>query len=474
MKKEDYILILFFLILFSSFFVSNPNTINIIGKSIFDIKATYESLSLSITIDNSSPNVVIYYPLNDTYNHKGNISLNYHASDLYSDMSKIWYNIDNGVNTTLIGNITFSIINDGDHVLYIFANDTLNFLNNSESITFTIDTNLGNNVTLDYDRATTNFSALNKTQQENLNNMTLEKSNFGKIKFNENINLSDDNKEPGYQPIKDVDLISYSNISFNRIEINSNELPQLNKSATLYLYNLTYSNPRILKDSVVCSSCAEESYSNGTLVFNVTGFSVYSAEETPTTPGGVIEGGRGGGGGGGVSIKPLEPIHKKGKIFDVTLLIPDKYRKLYAGETIVSEINIVNLIKVGLVDVNVEYYIEDKDKKVLFKTSEVKSVENVITYIKRIELPTYLNEGYYILYVKVSYKDDIAISGYPFKILEKPIEQPKPILSTKTIKWVGIIFLIVLGSSILIFLIYQGIKKFPLKIKILKKIKKLR
>ncbi len=49
------------------------------------------------------------------------------------------------------------------------------------------------------------------------------------------------------------------------------------------MYNLALNNPRILRDGSVCLSsiCALLSYSsqNGTLLFNVTGFSAYSAED---------------------------------------------------------------------------------------------------------------------------------------------------------------------------------------------------
>jgi len=81
-----------------------------------------------------------------------------------------------------------------------------------------------------------------------------------------------------------LDVDSNINISSNRIEINSTEVPNFNKSTTLWLYNLNFAIPRILKDGVVCPStiCTKESYTGNTLKFNVTSFSVYSAEETPT------------------------------------------------------------------------------------------------------------------------------------------------------------------------------------------------
>jgi parallel beta-helix repeat protein len=97
----------------------------------------------------------------------------------------------------------------------------------------------------------------------------IENSEYGKIFFQEPVNLS-----------TGIDS-SNVNISFNRIEVNSTALPELNTSATLTFYNLTFNDPRILKDGAVCSDCSELSYENGTLVFNVTSFSVYTTEETP-------------------------------------------------------------------------------------------------------------------------------------------------------------------------------------------------
>jgi len=122
------------------------------------------------------------------------------------------------------------------------------------------------------------------------NGPVFENSGYGKISFQEPVNLSGG-----------IDS-SNINISFNRIEVNSTALPELNMPATLTLYDLTFSDPRILKDGSVCTDCNEVSYSGGDLVFNVTSFSVYSAEETPTgTPGTqtVI-------GGGGVSTYGCE------------------------------------------------------------------------------------------------------------------------------------------------------------------------
>ncbi len=108
----------------------------------------------------------------------------------------------------------------------------------------------------------------------NITNLILESASYGKISFSESVNLS-----------AGGNLNTHVNISDNYISINSTALSELNKSATLILYNLTYTNPRVLKDGVVCPSsiCTEVSYVGNNFTFTVTSFSTYSAEETPTT-----------------------------------------------------------------------------------------------------------------------------------------------------------------------------------------------
>ena len=107
----------------------------------------------------------------------------------------------------------------------------------------------------------------------------MENSDFGKIVFNEYLNVTEDDD------ISDnvLDLDTNVEISSNLIVLNSTALPNFNVSSMLSLYNLNFSNPQILRDGAVCSMdiCTEINYSGGSLMFNVTRFSNYSARETP-------------------------------------------------------------------------------------------------------------------------------------------------------------------------------------------------
>ena len=156
----------------------------------------------------------------------------------------------------------------------------------------------------EFDGNTTDFG---NVTINNITNLVLEVLSGGRLNFSEVVNLS-----------LGANLDSYVNISNNRIEINSSALPALNRSARLYLYGLGFTNPRPLKDGSFCSACTEISYSDGTFVFDVGSFSVYSAEETPAVCGdGTCNGAEscstcvadcgacsssGGGGGGGSSV----------------------------------------------------------------------------------------------------------------------------------------------------------------------------
>ena len=128
--------------------------------------------------------------------------------------------------------------------------------------------------TTGFNGSTTNF--FDVANLSNISYMILEKTAYGKINFSDSISLN---------VSKNYTLNTYVNISNNYISINSVALPELNKSATLTLYNLSFTNPRVLIDGAVCPSsiCTEVSYTGNNFTFTVTQFSAYSAEETPAT-----------------------------------------------------------------------------------------------------------------------------------------------------------------------------------------------
>jgi len=276
MKKERIIFLLIFsVIVFSSLINANINP-SITGKT------TNANVAVSITISIGEPILTIIIPKNNTYITSKNLQLNFTSENAQT----IWYNLDNQANTTITRNTIFNTT-QGQHTLYLYTN---NSDGNKTSVnrTFTVNSNKFKVYYNKYAGSNKGISTdFNKSGYENLqglSNIILENTNYGKMQFNEVINITDDaNTSDGK-----CDLNTNTNISLNRIELNSTALPNFNTPATLWLYNLTLDSPRILKDGVICSSptCVIESYTGGalkTLKFNVTGFTVYSAEETPVT-----------------------------------------------------------------------------------------------------------------------------------------------------------------------------------------------
>ena len=255
----------------------------------------------------STPTLSISEPSNGTYITRINLPLNFTALNALG----VWYNLDSGSNTTITGNTTFNTTN-GLHTLYLFANNT--YGNSSANITFTVNTD---KVIVHYSNysgstkgSSIDFNQSSYEELQNLSNIILENTDYGEIAFNDAINTTNDSNIDS-----DLDLDLYINISNNSIVLNSTALPNFNKSATLSLYGLTFTNPRILRNGEVCPNaiCTEVSYSGGAFVFNVTHFTTYTAEETPAgggTPDTTSLGGGGGSGGVVYSVTDLFTLDK--------------------------------------------------------------------------------------------------------------------------------------------------------------------
>ncbi len=116
-----------------------------------------------------------------------------------------------------------------------------------------------------YSGKTTDFS---KVKMNKIKDFTLDKPGFGKIKFLEDIDLS-----------SGADIDSYVEIGYNIISVDSENIPELNKSANLTFYGLSYENPFILKNGEPCLDCIVLGYDENGLVFSVGSFSNYSVSE---------------------------------------------------------------------------------------------------------------------------------------------------------------------------------------------------
>ncbi|MBU0907020.1 MAG: hypothetical protein KKE05_02570, partial [Nanoarchaeota archaeon] len=129
----------------------NLNKINLTGRY-FQYKTYFTSqeagltpllynVSVGYTLLNMPPVVKIVLPVNGTIFARAILlPLNFSVSDAEDNLDRCWYNLDNGVNTSLpsCANITFSA-SEGSHVLNVFANDSYG-LEGKNSSWFRVDT----------------------------------------------------------------------------------------------------------------------------------------------------------------------------------------------------------------------------------------------------------------------------------------------------------------------------------------------
>ncbi len=134
------------------------------------------------------------------------------------------------------------------------------------------------------------------------------------------------------------------------------------------------------------------------------------------------------------SIPFYVEVESKEALFDVKVDIPDKYKKVLPGEDVYFIVSIYNLNRIGLVDVNVEYIVKDLENNVILTDGEVKAVETEVSFFKNIHIPLTAVPGKYVLYVKVTYDDSVAIASETFEVTEFyfPIIHPTILLAIIT------------------------------------------
>ncbi|MBW6442741.1 hypothetical protein K0A97_03110 [Patescibacteria group bacterium] len=327
MKKKNLLylstlgfIILIFLIYSTSLYFLGSKT-NSLEKEKITGKITQGELAIAISVILTPPSLEIIKPKNGTYLTKIDLPLEFISNGI-----TFMYNLDQNSNITLEEGIKFNVTEDDKtYALYLFANNSEG--TTTKNVTFSVNST---KFRIDYknykDRgSSTDFNKSTFEEIQEIENVVLENPGFGKIYFDEPLNLTNISGNV-------LDLDSYTNVSFNNVFINTTILNNLNKSATVYLYNLNLNNPRILKDGNPCPSsiCTIISNSPQVFIFSVNQFTRYSAEDVPTSPP------SGGGGGSSFIVIPKPP-----EIFWVS--VSNLEVKLTQGETKVYPIVLTNL-----------------------------------------------------------------------------------------------------------------------------------
>ena len=306
----------------------------------------------------------------------------------------------------------------------------------------------------EFDGNTTDLTNLSSEELQNITDLTLENTNAGMIKFTESIDLTGA-----------LDLNSLIEVSYNRIFIDSTLAPNLNKSATLQLYDLTFTNPRILRDGQPCPAtiCTIESYSGGVLIFNVTQFTVYSVEETSVAAVPSDEARK---------IRPI-PEEKKPPIiekpvkikplFDIKINVINKFKQVVQGGDVIAEIELIKMAGKERVDVDVYYSIKDINNNSIAEKHEIIAVETKTIFVGILSVPFTLAPGDYEFYVRAVLEEDFLESSDSFKVIKRPYIE---IAITKSASLLVISIIL----SVFILILYYEYKRTKRLTKLLKKI----
>jgi len=146
-------------------------------------------------------------------------------------------------------------------------------------------------------------------------------------------------------------------------------------------------------------------------------------------------------------------VESKENLFDVQIEILEESLYVLPGKEVIADVTIINLQKIGAVDVDVEYSIIDNEGNVIVRDKETLTIETKLEFLKSLEIPEETKEGRYLLYVRTVYNDKVASASEWFnvqkKIIAPPIGLPKIDLIYLIIFLLILILIIVIIRSLL-------------------------
>lgn len=137
-------------------------------------------------------------------------------------------------------------------------------------------------------------------------------------------------------------------------------------------------------------------------------------------------------------------------LFDITVEIPDKYKKIHAGDELLTSIKLMNLGSGGRVDVFLDYWITDPGGNTILKKKETVAVETQANFVRTFDIPENVKPGTYHIYAKITYADGkLAVADHSFEIIES--QRDKQI-------YYGLAIMAILATTALLTLLATGSK----------------
>ncbi|MDP2908684.1 MAG: hypothetical protein Q8N77_02665, partial [Nanoarchaeota archaeon] len=131
-------------------------------------------------------------------------------------------------------------------------------------------------------------------------------------------------------------------------------------------------------------------------------------------------------------------VKKREALFDVKVKIPDKFKTVYPGESVFADITLLNIGKIGQVDVEVDYSIKNPEGAVIASSKETIGVEVATSFTKTLTLPTDVISGNYTYSVSITYKDT-STTGEDYFLVKSKISYIPTVIQerlTEVLVWV--------------------------------------
>ena len=142
-------------------------------------------------------------------------------------------------------------------------------------------------------------------------------------------------------------------------------------------------------------------------------------------------------------------------LFDVKLDIPSAYSAVSPGDTLKSQITLLNVGAPEKVDVFVTYLIKDLKSNVIYEEAETFAVEKQLSFQKSFKIPGNIELGDYVLIIEVRYADSFAVSSQLFEVREKKSIVDEAVRKNSAV----MVFLVLILAGFALLLAYSTILK---------------
>jgi len=113
----------------------------------------------------------------------------------------------------------------------------------------------------------------------------------------------------------------------------------------------------------------------------------------------------------------------KDSLFDISIAIPENYKKIEAGTELLASIKLVNLGSAGRIDVFLDYEVMDFNHNTILEKKETVAVETQANFVRTFAIPPNSPPGEYVLHARMIYADGKeAAAKHSFEVIKKANE----------------------------------------------------